>query len=117
MDTKKTLNTLANDFVPNNENFFTELNTHIKNMVVSIIGDVHIIESFKRHLQEGNDPEGHPLYSASYALFNFEIVIRCIESCVQDEEKKLEYFEKIEQIIDFSKEMFEKVIESESKTL
>ena len=117
MDTKETLNTLVSDFVPKNENFFTDLNKHIKNTAAFVLDDTHTIESFKRHLQEGNDPEAHPLYSASYALFNFEIVIRCIESCVQDEEKKFEYFEKIEQIIDFAKEMFEKVIESERKTL
>ena len=117
MDTKKTLNTLANDFVPKSEKFFTDLNTHIKNTAALVAEDYHIIEDFKDFLRNGHDPEDHILFSASYALFDFEVVVQCIDSCVQDETKRLEYFEKIEQILNFAKEMFEKVIESESKTL
>ena len=117
MDTKETLNTLANDFVPNNEKFFTELNGHIKTLAFNVVEDSDAIEDFKDFLRNGHDPEDHILFSASYVIFDFNTVVECIDECVQDEEKRLKAFEKIKQIVYFSEEMLEKVIESQNWNL
>lgn len=117
MDNKKALNTLANDFVPNNEKFFTELNGHIKTLAFNVMDDSNTIKDFKDFLRNGHDPEDHILFSASYVIFDFNTVVECIDECVQDEEKRLEAFEKIKQIVYFAKEMLEKVIESQNLNL
>ncbi len=105
---------VATEFVGKSATFFSEMNEHVRNMATYILGDDNEIRSFEEFIGEGNDPEAHILYSASYALFDFATVVKCLDKSDLDFSLKYKYYEKIQKIVEFAKNMHMAVVDAHS---
>ena len=117
MDNTEIVAKLAKEFVGTSESFFSEMNSHIRNMASYILDDDNEISSFEQFIGEGNDPEGHILYSASYARFDFSTVVQCINKSNLDYSAKEEYYAKIQKIVEFAKNMHMAVVDAHSNNI
>ena len=114
MDNMEIVASLAKEFVGKSENFFEEMNGHILDMAAYILDDDNEISSFEQFIGEGNNPEDHILYSASYASFDFATVVQCINRSNLDYSVKEEYYAKIQKIVEFAKNMHMAVVDAHS---
>ena len=114
MDNMEIVASLAKEFVGTSEAFFEEMNAHIRDMAAYILDDDNEISSFEQFIGEGNDPEDHILYSASYASFDFATVVQCINRSNLDYSVKEEYYAKIQKIVEFAKNMHMAVVDAHS---
>ena len=117
MENNEIVATIAREFVGTSANFFEEMNAHIRNMAAYILDDDNEISSFEQFIGEGNDPEDHILYSASYASFDFATVVQCINKSTLDYSLKEEYYTKIQKIVEFAKNIHMAVVDAHSNNV
>ena len=117
MDNMEIVANLAREFVGTSESFFEEMNAHIRDMAAYILDDDNEISSFEQFIGEGNDPEGHILYSASYASFDFATVVQCINKSTLDYSLKEKHYAKIQKIVEFAKNMHMAVVDAHSNNV